>query len=287
MEERTISADGAVVYWQLQDTSRDALVDGLKAIDLAEYAPNEKTDVASLKASITQYLADHKPSEGHVKQVVPKAKAEDGFEVWDFEQAETGQRNQPVLDFTAHLVPNDPDGNEMRVEITDGYADQWTLQRGYERAKRTLNGAAVGNSMVRILKHLGGTALRQSGAVYWIPSTSLPKWESVAQAVEGSCISKVRKSIVFKLTTRMDEGTLRAVKHAIVEEIASEVADINQRVFSGELGEKAMETQKTRAEGLYERIKLYEGIIGEALDGLREGVKVAEKSMTTMTLKSM
>jgi hypothetical protein len=58
-------------------------------------------------------------------------------------------------------------------------ADQRVLKQAFNEHKALLTGAAIGQMLVEVLAHLGGTALRPSGGVYWIPEDAVPAWQGI------------------------------------------------------------------------------------------------------------
>ena len=76
----------------------------------------------------------------------------------------------------------------------------------------------------------------------------------------------------------MDEGTIRAVKDAIVSEVTQAAAAICEEIAGGRLGPDALENRKDAALHLHERVSIYEGVLGEALAELHVVVRSVEQT---------
>jgi hypothetical protein len=139
-----------------------------------------------------------------------------------------------------------------------------------------LRTAQVSAALVEVLDRLGGTRLRPTGAIYWLPEHRLKDWQAVAKAVEGAGVG--RPSAVYILRHQLDEDAIRAVRDAIVAEVSGEALRIDQEVSSGELGERALDHRKAQAEELRKKIQQYEDILGIGLQSLHKAVDQAEQA---------
>jgi hypothetical protein len=135
---------------------------------------------------------------------------------------------------------------------------------------------------VRIVESLGGTRLRPSGAVYWIPGPKLDEWARAAEAVEQSADG--RPSAVYLLRHRLDADAVRAVRDAVVTEVQAEANRIQTEVNSGELGGRALETRKRQAGELRDKVCLYEDILSIALSGLHQAIDEADQAAAMASL---
>jgi len=268
MNNHNLSPTGAVIYWSAGPTSRQLLETRLGQLGLEEFTPPQRTDAAALKSVLLDYCDGSKSQKTDKVVQSHKKPKRNGFEVVDVERQE--QANEYSHDFSA-LV------HEGLVVITRGDADQRVLQQAFNEHKALLTGAAIGQMLVEVLAHLGGTALRPSGGVYWIPEDAVPAWQGIAAAVEESS-DGLKGNKVYMLRTVMDETAMRAIRDAIISEVTTEAAVLGNEIAAGNLREAGLAKRMELAKSLHGRIARYEGILGEALDVLHQIVQVAEQA---------
>jgi hypothetical protein len=137
-------------------------------------------------------------------------------------------------------------------------------------------------SMVRIIESLGGTRLRPSGAVYWLPGHRIDEWARIANAIENSADGAL--SAVYILRHKLDHDSVRAVRDAVVSEVQAEANRIRDEVLGGELGSRALETRKKQAADLREKVLLYEDLLSVGLKGLHRVIDEADQAAATAAI---
>jgi hypothetical protein len=137
-------------------------------------------------------------------------------------------------------------------------------------------------ALVRVVDTLGGTRLRPSGAVYWVPGPKLDEWARVGRAVEAAADGGA--SAVYLLRHRFDADAVRAVRDAVVCEVQSEAERIQAGVAAGQLGGRALETRQELATALREKVLLYEDLLSIGLAGLHRAVDAADQAAATAAL---
>lgn len=135
---------------------------------------------------------------------------------------------------------------------------------------------------MKVVESLGGTRLRPTGAVYWVPGHRVADWAEVAAAVEGA--SEGKPSAVYLLRHRIDPDAVRAVRDAVVAEVQTEATRIRAEVLSGELGGRALETRQRLAHELRDKVLLYEHLLHVGLDDLHAAVDAADQAAASATL---
>jgi hypothetical protein len=239
-------------------------------IGLDKHVPPARSDANALRAALKDYCdrrADRRRGKDKLVQS-HKRPSKHGFEVLDVERGE--EVNDYPMDFAAKM-------DDGRVVVTRGDAETHELQESFIAHKATLTGASVGQALVAVLAHLGGTALRPSGGVYWIAQEVVATWRSVAAAVQSAAKAENGNS-VYMLRTLLDEEGIRAVKDAIVSEISEASQRLTEEIKSGDLGEQALTRRQIVAAALHARVIQYEAILGEALDTLHQVIRLAEEA---------
>src|SRR5205085_2274259 len=167
--------------------------------------------------------------------------------------------NQYQTDLTARVVPGDPP--TLTFDPWDSRAV--AVQGAYQSQLGRLSACQVSSALVRIIESMGGTRLRPSGAIYWLPGNRIDEWGRIARSFEIAADGAL--SAVYTLRHRLDEDAVRAVRDAVVAEVQAEATRIKDDVLIGELGSKALATRKQQASDLRQKVLLYEDLLSVAL----------------------
>lgn len=270
MNVQHIAPSGGVVFWNAGPTQRELLLERLRQIGLERFVPAERGDSNALRSALKDHCDTRSQRRRGKDKLVQshKQQSKHGFEVVDVQRGE--QFNDYSLDFAAKV-----EGGV--VHVTHGDVDQSQLQELFTTHKSTITGASVGQSLVAILAHLGGTALRPSGGVYWLPETAIETWQSVVGAIQQAARETGGNS-VYLLRTLLDESGIRAVKDAIVAEVTEASSGLIAEIRTGGMGDTALTNRQIIAASLHSRVRQYESILGEALDRLHDVVRIAEEA---------
>jgi hypothetical protein len=152
----------------------------------------------------------------------------------------------------------------------------------FRRFQGRLTGQQVGAALVRVLYSLGGTRLRPTGGVYWLPGDQVDTWERTTEAVGLSADGG--RSIGYCITHELDEAAVLAVRDALVAEVTAETRRIAAEIQSGELGERAIDSRRAEAARLKLKVVSYEGMLNVALDELKKGLDSIEQSQALAAL---
>jgi hypothetical protein len=82
----------------------------------------------------------------------------------------------------------------------------------------------------------------------------------------------------------MDADAMRAIRDAIVAEVTAEAARINKEVAHDELGDRALETRRTQAQELREKVLMYEELLSSPLPHLHHALGEAEEAAARAVL---
>jgi hypothetical protein len=212
---------------------------------------------------------------GGPRTLIRPLKTKDGFTVVTETRGDT--ENQYETSLTATI---DPGTNRIRFTPTDERA--WKIVEEFNKHLGLLRQHQVSNALVEMLGHLGGTRLRPTGAIYWLPDNRLEEWRRVAQAVELASLN--RPSAVYLVSHPLNADAVRAVRDAIVAEVSTEATSIKNEVLEGNLGERALENRRLVAEQLRAKIGLYEQLLDTGLADLRRAVEEADDAAAAAVL---
>jgi hypothetical protein len=269
MVESRLDIGGAVTFWSLAEWSdRRRLTNEFHLINLAEFVPDPRPPAAALREALEDAL-------GEPRVLVRPLATRDGFAVVREERGPA--TNQYRTELTARVAGDPP---ALSFDPWDGRAAR--VEEAYARQVGRVPAAQLSAALVRVVESLGGTRLRPTGAVYWVPGPRLDDWADVARAVEQA--AEGRPSAVYVLRHRLDADAVRAVRDAVVGEVEAEAARICAEVAAGELGGRALETRKKQAADLRQKVLLYEDLLSLGLAGLHRAVDQADQAAATAAL---
>ena len=264
MTEGHLDVGGAVVFWSLADgTDRDRLRDGFTSLDLGEFVPDERPASAVLKDALESVL-------GGPRVLVRPLAARDGFAVVreDRGTAANAYATTMVAKVSAGgftTLTSDPD---------DDRAER--VRQAFGECAGKVPAAQLSAALVKVVGRLGGTRLRPGGAVYWVPGHKLTDWADVADAVERA--STGRPSAVYAIRHKLDADAVRAVRDAVVADVAGEADRIAKDVAAGDLGGRALDARRKEAAALRDKVLLYEDVLAVGLAGLHAAVDAADQA---------
>lgn len=272
MQETKFAVGGVATFWSVGEwTSLAILKDKLEAAGLGKFTPQPRTPAACLRDALEEmFKADR-------SILVRPLTTKDGFAVVD----ET--RGDEVNSYS-HICSARISPDTMQITLKP-YSHQRAaeLAEGFNKYLGLLRCSQVSLALVTILDSLGGIRLRPTGALYSIPAQHIPQWQEACAAVEASGANG-KPNCVYLLRYPMDADAMRAVKDAVTEQVSDAATKLQAEVVSGELGERALHAREKLAVELRDKIALYEGILGETLESLRESLDVAEQATAAAIL---
>jgi hypothetical protein len=260
---------GLVTFWTLAEwTDISRLREEWGAAGLEGYVPDQRAPVACLKDALAETF-------GGSQVLIRSLASKNGFVVVR-EQRGTEDNAYQTL-FSARII----DGQQEPVfsNVSD---DASKVLDAYRRYQGRLTGQQVGAALVRVLYSLGGTRLRPTGGVYWLPGDQVDTWERTTEAV--GLAADGGRSVGYCISHELDEAAVLAVRDALVAEVTAETRRIAGEIQTGELGERALESRKNEAAALRQKVIRYEGMLNVALDGLKEGLESIEQSQALAAL---
>ena len=262
MNETKVSLNGAVIFFTLSDDSSYGLLEaGFTQIGMSRFIPEKNTAKAALKSSMVKTFGSRRtkidPLEGKPGYAVTRVKGdmENNVRTLDYD-----------VEFTAEIPTNSHwfpfhDPSTGQVIEPDG-ADE--CRKRFWEELQLVPSHKVSRALVNIIEgHLGGVRLRETGGIYWIPQDSMDAWDLLSVVVESA-----GSNSIYKMVTAIDNDSVRALCDALTRSVESEVASMNNDIMSGDLGKRALDSRREKADELRTKVKSYEKILGMTLDGL-------------------
>ena len=269
-ESNTLKVGGAVTYWRLAKfIELKGLVENLTDYGYNKFAPSARTPSAALRDALEEVFSTRKLR-------VEPLKDKNAFEIIEIERGE--ERNY----YRHHMWVGIDKLRQIEVKPY-AYDTANHIMEAYNKHLGLVRASAVTQSLLAILAHLNGCALKQGGHVYWLPADSLVSWRVVGRAVEGAP-KHGGTSGVYLLQHQFDAESVKAVKDGIVEEIRAEAERMHEEILSNKLGEKALEFRKEELARLGQKIGIYEGLLDTGLDSLKQHLDTVEQGACAATL---
>jgi hypothetical protein len=267
MIETSMEIGGAVVFWTAAEfTHRPRLQTGFDALGLGSFVPDPRPDSAVLRQALEDVF-------GNPRTLIRPLADRDGFAVVREDRGKLD--NQYSMLLSARMAGSSP-------VIEPGVAQANDVQRAFDQHRGRLIASQLSACLVKVVESLGGTRLRPTGAVYWVPGHRIESWCEVARAVESAHDGK--PSAVYLLRHRFDAESVRAVRDAVVAEVHNEAARIQEDVLQGDLGGRALETRKKLAQTLRDKVLLYEDLLNVGLVDLHRVVDAADQAAASASL---
>ncbi len=271
MHESSVKSSLVMVWWRpTMFTHLDPLRQTLIGLGYEKMVPPARTSAAALRSALEEVF----PTRTHRVEAL---KSRNAFEVITISRGE--QRN----DYAHHLRVGIDDDNA--VEVQPFHSDiAHKIVAAFNNHRGLVTSAGVTKSLLEVIYALKGTRLRDDGGLYGLPGDQKDAWRTLARAIEMVPTHGGKSWKVYLCHHEMDEDTVRCVRDAICAEVESQAMEIKQQVLLGELGERALMHRQSLAAGLQDKIKLYEGLLGEGLAHLRSAVESADEAVCAATI---
>jgi hypothetical protein len=238
-------------------------------LGLEALVPEPRPAPAALRAALEEVF-------GGPRVLVRPLASRDGFAVVREDRGLASNQYQTLL--SARVGRGSPP--ELTFDPWDSRA--LAVEGTYRLHLERVSAPQVSAALVRLVETLGGTRLRPSGAVYWVPGDRIGELARAARAVEEA--ADRRPSAVYVLRHRLDADAVRAVRDAVVAEVYAEAERIKEEVLKADLGTRALETRQKQAAELRQKVLLYEDLLSVGLRGLHRAVDDADQAAATAAL---
>jgi hypothetical protein len=267
MIETAMEIGGAVVFWTAAEfTHRQRLQAAFDALGLGSFVPDPRPDSAVLRQALEEVY-------GGPRVLVRPLADRDGFAVVREDRGTVENQYHTLL--VAKVT-----GTQLQFEPATPRCED--VLRAFEQHRGRIPSVQLSACLVKVVESLGGTRLRPTGAVYWVPGHRLDAWTEVATAVEQA--SEGKPSAVYLLRHRFDAESVRAVRDAVVAEVQAEANRIQDEVLAGDLGGRALETRKKLAHALRDKVLLYEDLLNVGLVDLHKVIDAADQAAASAAL---
>lgn len=278
MSNPQFSISGGVVFWSLSGgTDWQSLFDGLTAVGFQKECADRITIPEAVKAALLDLY-------GEKRVLVRPLPNGNGYAVVDETSSVT-----KTLEYNARIVVKWPISikpSAQSLQISGIGADALEIGKIHQAVDNQLDIAPhskVANSLVEIVKTLGGVPLKPNGGIYWLPERAMVQWTNAGRAVEKAGSGNQ----VFTARTAMDDDAIRAVVSAVRTEIGTEIAELAEQTQNGGDNKRSLASRQAKAERLLSRVTDYESLLGVTLQELKDGVEAATSFVVTAAAQQM
>ena len=269
---------GTVSWWLGHTTDPEALRTGLDRLGF-DYKAEPRTWNAALKVAMAE-LSDR----GSLVRSLAN-RDEDGYTA--IKETKGHAENDFDVTFNAK-VNEDGEVTLTRFESVAGKINRWDFQNDLQVKtaywKRVLPAATVSSIMEDIVvKRFDGQNLREKGGMYgnyFFPEEhEASVWKLREVIINASASNRVT---INGFTANI--STFINLKERVIEDIKRETQVIKDEITKNEYGDRALTNRVARCDALIDRMKRYEGILGETLGVCRECIDSALVALSVQTV---
>lgn len=157
----------------------------------------------------------------------------------------------------------------------------YPVRQMYERVQNHLQGSQVGAWLWNKLAFdCRAVSLRETGGVYFIPRSELPRWRKFTKAIQQASDVKI-----FAIPAVCAEEAVDAVFDALMQEVNQQVATIGHNLTSA--GKRALSTRRARSELLKSKVEHYESLFSRELPNLKQQIDDLTSDISTASIMLM
>lgn len=260
----TPGIDGVIVFWKTSDSDKQKV-----NAALGQYALADEGDSATLKRALVDKFGS--------PTILVRPMADDGFAVIAEDRGDKGNTYTEL--FTARV---DEGVITMQSYAPIDQAHKDGVGHAFTEARRTCPAHRVATGMVHMIEGMGGVPLRPQGAIYYLPPNKVDEFSKAAALVEAASLSG--QTAVYLMKTPTDASTARAVIDALVLETSNEVNKIEDEVFNGDLGKRALLTRESRAGAMLTKLASYESLFDTSLAAVRDSLEKVKGAAATAAI---
>ncbi len=259
---------GRVVYWSIHgDINLEALKAAVEPLLAAEALPRARGPQNVFTATVKgmeerRLLARPLANRGGIALV----QESEGREVNDYTTLCTARL---IHGEGVAYVETTPTDHPLREEI----------QRRFEGQMRVIPSSLAGAWLVTVAEKVcQGVTLRPSGGFYFLPRHAVGLWKSIADAVRPLGIE------TFQIPAVTSADAVRAVSAAITREAQTILDEVAADLDAGTMGARALTNRESDLMAVESKLKMYEGLLGMSLDGLRSKVEEVQANLAAAAL---
>lgn len=260
MNERSIGIGGGVIFWKIgAATDKEISQDGLRDLGLSQFCPVERSHNSCIRAALAEVFEETSKDERYVVRPI-----KEGFVVANEHHKDDVTAGDKWADVVAKVTIE----ADLSISLTPyDYSRLTELLERMRQAGLSYSATSVSQSLIKLIEHLGGVALRPNGGVYWLNDEHLDTWAEIAQVFEKAGAD----NMLHVLKVVADEQMVRAVGDALQTEILQDVAKITQEI-AGDVTETGCLRKLEKANQMLQKVRRYEQAFAAPLSALTTAI---------------
>lgn len=171
---------------------------------------------------------------------------------------------------------------EEQLEFAPTYhPDTQAVTNAFVKHVAASSQSEVGSALVKLVAHLDGLSLRDTGGFYYLPPSKVAAWEA-AMAI----FAKHSKHKLFKIPAMRSEDAMTAIIDALQQEADAEVKDMESVLAEEDAGVVKLRNRHSHCESVEEKVTRYEELLGTKLDDLRARLESLRANLAAAVLKA-
>lgn len=154
------------------------------------------------------------------------------------------------------------------------------LREAYNRHLDECEPADIGSWLVYLVGKVDGVPLRDTGGVYFIPSSRVAEWDRMTAAVRAAS-----QHVVLGVPAMHSDQAVASILDAIEVEAGEEARKMEVELTEGKIGETARKNRISRCEAVEAKVARYEELLGCKLTKLTARLEELRADLCVATLQ--
>lgn len=277
----SINVAGHQAKWKLcQHFNRETLYQELKKIGWHRHCPYVRSKASAIKEATEELVREMRLK--HVMVRPLKDVNGDGYVAMLEEPGRS--KNEYVALFSVRWEqPTESVEPYAKVTNMAGFASEVLANKWFQHCRKRIRSESVAKMIgVIITEQLDG--VNQGGGWYWFHRDQIDQFNqlknAVVKAAEGTAKLYCPQ---FDLN---NEGAIELMRDVIREDVAKRADMIRDEAQREGVKERALRNRKKEAKALHDRVKMYEGFLGEALEDLHKAADACESAVVEAAVKT-
>lgn len=165
----------------------------------------------------------------------------------------------------------DPDGG-------DGQIRQDEIRAAFAKHMAALSPGDISNWLVDLAYKVKSVSLRDTGGIYFIPSTMLTHWHKAVEVIRA-----VSAHSMFEVPALKSDEAVDAILDAISMEAKDEIAKL-ENALDSDMGARGLRSRSEKAKEMLAKLKSYEALLGKGAANIGQRLEELSVELSTAAL---
>ena len=170
-------------------------------------------------------------------------------------------------------------GNLHFEDATSAHAShEQQIREAYAKHVSALSQGDISGWLVELAYHVKAVSLRDTGGIYFVPSTQLQLWRTVV-----GVLREVSEAQMFEVPALKSSEAVDAILDAIATEAKDEIAKL-EAALENDMGKRGLHNRSERAGAMLEKLKAYEALLGKGVETIGQRLVDLQIELSTAAL---